>query len=110
MSSNGWQGAPIDVVRMSDETLIAVDNTRLAAARLTGTPVRATIRPFDEAFPVLRDPKNQFFSNLGTGERPGTWGEAVLNRMSRQQPLWIDRYPMGSPFTGVHPKSGSVIP
>ena len=109
MRANGWQGGPIDVVRMKDGTLIAVDNTRLAAAKLTGTPVQAMIRPFDEVFPVVRDPKNQFFSNLLTGERAETWGEAVLNRISRQEPLWIREYPNGSPFTGVHPKSGSML-
>ena len=112
MRTNGWRGASIDVVRMSDGSLIAVDNTRLAAARLTGTPVQATIRGFDEAFPVARDLENRWFSSLVTGDRPGTWGEAVLNRISRQNqwaPLWYERYPMGSPFTGVHPESGPVV-
>jgi hypothetical protein len=108
MRANGWQGAPIDVVRMPNGALVAVDNTRLAAAKLTGTPVQATVRSFDEAFPLLRDPKNQYFSNLTTGQRPASWGEAALNRISRQEPLWIQRYPTGSPFTGVHPKSGPV--
>jgi hypothetical protein len=113
MRANGWQGARIDVVRMSDGSLIAVENTRLAAAKLTGTPVQATIRGFDEAFPLARDPYNKYFYNLTTGERAGTWGEAALNRVSRQQqwaPLWYERYPMGSPFTGVNPQSGPVLP
>jgi len=110
MRANGWQGAPIDVVRMSDGTLIAVDNTRLAAAKLTGTPVQAKLRSFDEAFPVLRDPDNLYFTNPVTGGRAATWGEAVFNRMNRQNPIWIQQYPMGSPFTGVHSGSGSVLP
>lgn len=116
MRANGWQGAPIDVVEMPDGSLVAVDNTRLAAARLTGTPVQATIRGFDEAFPVARDTWNKYFSDLATGERPGTWGEAVLNRIARQplrDPLaqrWYELYPNGSPFTGVHPDSGPVLP
>lgn len=111
MKANGWGALdPIDVVRMPNGSLVAVDNTRLAAAKLTGTPVRATIRGFDEAFPIARDVDNAFFSNLTSGERAGTWGEAVLNRIARQKSLWIERYPEGSPFTGVHPKSGPVNP
>ncbi len=108
MKANGWGDLPpIDVVRMSDGSLIAVDNTRLAAAKLTGTPVQATIRGFDEAFPIERDLYNQYFSNLVTGERAATWEEAVLNRIARQpirDPLaqgWIDLYPRGAPITGV---------
>ena len=69
---------------MPDGSLIAVDNTRLAAAKLTGTPVQATIHGFDEAFPAARDVGNRYFSNLATGEPAGTWGDAVLNRIARQ--------------------------
>jgi len=87
-----------------------VDNTRLAAAKLTGTPVRANLRAFDEGFPVARDRYNEYFSNLVTGDRATTWGEAVMNRIARQKPLWIERYPQGSPFTGVHPRTGPVNP
>ena len=110
MRANGWQGAPIDVVRMSDGTLIAVDNTRLAAAKLTGTPVQATIRSFYEPFPAIRDLDNIYFSNPVTGGRAATWGEAVFSRMNGQNPIWIEQYPLGSPFTGVNSGSGSVLP
>jgi len=72
MRANGWRGNPIDVVRQQNGTLIAVDNTRLLAAKLTGTPVQARIRAFDEVFPVARDPDNLFFSSLATGNRPAS--------------------------------------
>ena len=55
MKANGWQGAPIDVVRMADGTLTAVDNPRLAAAALSNTPVQATIRGFPSS-PCWREP------------------------------------------------------
>ena len=96
MRANGWQGAPIDVVRMADGTLTAVDNTRLAAATLSNTPVQATIRGFGEAFPAAR---------AGGNLQGGTWGEALLNRIGGQKPAWQRMYPNGSPFTGVHPST-----
>ena len=33
MRANGWQGAPIDVVRMSDGALTTLDNTRTGSAQ-----------------------------------------------------------------------------
>lgn len=101
MKANGWQGAPIDVVRMADGTLIVVDNTRLAAASLSKTPVQAVIRGFDEAFPAAR---------AGGNLQGATWGEAVLNRIGGQRPAWQRLYPNGSPFTGVHPSTPSFTP
>lgn len=98
MGANGWQGAPIDVVRMADGGLTAVDNTRLAAASLTRTPVQATVRNFDEAFPASR---------AGGNLKGSTWGEAITNRIGGQKPAWQRLYPSGSSFTGVHPTTGS---
>jgi filamentous hemagglutinin len=101
MKANGWSGAPIDVVRMPDGLLTAVDNTRLAAAKLTGTPVQAVMRDFGEAFPAAR---------AGGNLQGGTWGEAVLNRIGGQKPGWQRLYPNGSPFTGVHPTTPGFSP
>lgn len=101
MKANGWQGSPIDVVRMSDGSLTAVDNTRLAAASLSKTPVQAIIRGFDEVFPATR---------AGGNLQGGTWGEAVLNRIGGQKPGWQRLYPNGSPFTGVHPTTPGFSP
>ena len=92
MKANGWLGEPIDVVRMPDGGLTAVDNTRLAAASLTNTPVQARIRGFNEAFPATR---------AGGNLQGATWGEAVTNRIGEQQKMWQRLYPNGSPFTGV---------
>ncbi|WP_143742420.1 hypothetical protein [Roseateles chitinivorans] len=39
MRANGWKGAPIDVVRMSDGSLTTFDNTRLLAAQRAGINV-----------------------------------------------------------------------
>ena len=102
MKANGWQGAPIDVVRMADGGLTAVDNTRLLAAHLTDTPVQAITRDFGQAFPVARGP--QYFGGAQT------WGEAVLNRIGDQKPLWQSLYPSGSPFTGIHPATPGFTP
>jgi filamentous hemagglutinin len=96
MQANGWQGAPIDVVRMADGSLTAADNTRLAAACLSRTPVQAVIRNFDDAFPASR---------AGGNLQGATLGEAILNRIGRQKPSWQSLYPNGSPFTGVHPST-----
>jgi len=92
MKANGWLGEPIDVVRMPDGGLTAVDNTRLAAASLTNTPVQARIRGFNEAFPATR---------AGGNLQGATWGEAVTNRIGEQQKMWQRLYPNGSPYTGV---------
>ena len=101
MRANGWQGAPIDVVRMANGTLTAVDNTRLAAANLSRTPVQAIIRNFDEVFPAAR---------AGGNLQGATWGEAVANRIAGQRPLWQRLYPNGSPFTGIHPSTPPFSP
>jgi hypothetical protein len=95
MKAGGWFGEPIDVVRMPDGGLTSIDNTRLAAASITQTPVQANIWQFGDAFPASRGP--QFFDNAQT------WGEAVLNRIGSpsQNPTWQALYPNGSPFTGI---------
>jgi RHS repeat-associated protein len=101
MKANGWQGAPVDVVRMADGGLTTVDNTRIAAAFLSKTPVRAVIRNFDEVFPATR---------AGGNLQGGTWGEALMNRIGGQRPAWQRLYPNGSPVTGVHPTTPGFSP
>ncbi|MDA8021233.1 MAG: hypothetical protein MPN21_27670 [Thermoanaerobaculia bacterium] len=101
MKARGWQGSPIDVVRMPDGTLITVDNTRLAAASLTNTPVHAVVREFSEIFPAAR---------AGGNLQGATWGEAVLNRIAGQKRAWRQLYPQGSPFTGIHPSTPGFSP
>ncbi len=101
MRTNGWQGAPIDVVRMADGALTAADNTRLAAAALTKTPVQAIIRGFEELFPAAR---------AGGNLQGRTWGEAILNRIAGQRPAWQRLYPNGSTVTGAHPDTPVFSP
>jgi len=96
MKKNGWQGDPIDVVR-------------LAAAKLTGTPVRVRVHGVDELFPLTRDPGNTVFRNRNTGQRPSTWGEAINNRIAHQSRGWQRRYPDGALTTGTHSASGQVL-
>jgi len=111
MNARGWgELPPIDVVKMLDGTYVAIDNTRLAAAKLTRTPVRAIVRTFDDAWDVARDNLNQVFKNPKTGARPDTWGEALMNRIAGQKREWKTLHPEGSPFTGVHPQTGPVNP
>ncbi len=117
MRASGWKpGTKIDVVKMPNGKLVSVDNTRLAAAKITNTPVRATIRGYREAFPTRRDINGLFFSNRITKAPAQTWGEAVLNRIARQPSRdsafqrWFELNPQGSSITGVHPKSGLIQP
>jgi RHS repeat-associated protein len=94
MRSNGWLGAPIDIV-LIEGRLIAVDNTRLMAAHLSGTPVQAVIRAADEVLPA---------SMAGRfGSEAATWGEAILARIAQQNATYRSRFPLGSWFTGVNP-------
>jgi hypothetical protein len=92
MAANGWRGDPVDVVRMPDGGLTAFDNRRVVAANNAGINVQARIHAFDDAFPAGRLPS-------GKGEVPGTWGQAVTDRIAGQKPSWRNCYPMGGPFT-----------
>ena len=49
--ANGWVGDSIDVVRMPDSGLTAIDNTRVVAAHQAGTDVQALIQGFDDPLP-----------------------------------------------------------
>ena len=95
MKVNGWKGDPIDVVRMSDGGLTTVDNSRLLAAKITNTPVKAIVHNMDDAIYGIR--AEQLISK--TGSIPTTWGEAILNRIGRQSKLYRSLYPYGSLIT-----------
>ncbi len=101
MKASGWKGAPIDVVRLDGGQLVAVDNTRLLAAQLSGTRVQAVVHAAGEAFPAARAAGNL---------QGATWGEAVLNRIAGQKGAWRRLYPSGSPYTGVHPQTPGFTP
>jgi len=93
MRASGWVGAPIDVVSIEGR-LITVDNTRLLAAQLSGTPVQAVVRGAGEALPA---------SMAGRFGAATTWGEAVTARIAGQNAAYRAANPLGSWFIGVTP-------
>ena len=96
MSRKGWVGDPIDVVRMTDGGLTAIDNTRVLAARRAGIDVQATIHGHADPLP------SEYISRFTTrrGGVASTWGEAIANRIGAQSAKYRDSYPNGSPVTG----------
>ncbi|MBN2176102.1 MAG: ParB N-terminal domain-containing protein, partial [Demequinaceae bacterium] len=92
MRAVGWDGPPIDVVRLTDGSLVAIDNSRLLAARLTGIDARVVIHEFDDLIPLSRA---ETILSQG-GVTPATWGEALMNRIARQSAAYRALYPEGS--------------
>lgn len=97
MKASGWKGAAIDVVRMSDGGLTALDNTRVLASHLAGIETRAVVHEASERLPA------QMVERFTTrrGGVPQTWGDAVQNRIGSQNSLFRRLYPFGAPYTGV---------
>ncbi len=93
MAKNGWVGAPVDVVSVGGR-LVTVDNTRVLAAHMTGTPVQALVHGAGEALPA---------SMAGRFGAATTWGEAVTARIAGQNAAYRAANPMGSWFIGVTP-------
>jgi filamentous hemagglutinin len=91
MRSDGWIGAPIDVVRMPDGELTTIDNTRVLAARQAGIDVSANVHGFDEPLPA--DMIGRFTIRSGPVT---TWGQAVSQRIGRQNATLRTTYPLGS--------------
>ena len=79
MNKNGWKGDPVDVVKMPDGRLTSIDNTRIRAARETGTDVSANVRDFNA--PLTSEEMGRFTRR---GETPSTWGEAITLRINGQ--------------------------
>ena len=91
MKINGWHGEPIDVVKMPDGGLTAVDNTRLRAANITDTDVLIRVHDFNEPFPMSMLER---FGNKKT--QPSTWGEAVGIRINDQGATFRVNNPCGT--------------
>ncbi|WP_211227829.1 hypothetical protein [Spirochaeta cellobiosiphila] len=53
MKADGSVGDPIDLVRMSDGSLVTLDNTRLLAARQAGIDVQAIVRDGSSSLPTI---------------------------------------------------------
>jgi hypothetical protein len=96
MKANGWMGAPIDVVRMADGTVVTLDNTRVLAAGQAGINVQAVVHDAGEALPPSQI--QRFTTSAGA---PSTWGQAAQNRIQNQGAAFSNRYPNGFPVTGV---------
>jgi hypothetical protein len=84
----------IDVVRMPDGRLTALDNSRLTVRADQGGSIKANIFSYDE---IIADPKyaTRFVSE---GVTPETYGQAVLNRIMEQRSAFSSVYPYGSPL------------
>jgi filamentous hemagglutinin len=78
---------------MPDGRITTIDNTRVAAARETGTTVQARVHPHDAPIDPARAPT---LANRRTGEVPETWGQGVENRIAGQSSGWRRNNPMGS--------------
>ena len=92
MKSSGWDGAPIQAVKMSDGTLTTFDSTRLLAASRAGIDAQVVVRRANETFPGGR-----WISKKGI--TPKTWEEAVKLRIREQSSRFRRKHPNGSPFT-----------
>jgi hypothetical protein len=91
MKANGWQGEPIDVVKMPDGKLTSVDNTRVVSARQAGIDVRANIHGYND--PLTSDQMSRLATKKGI---PKTWGEAIGLRIGKQNSAFRNSFPSGS--------------
>jgi hypothetical protein len=91
MKTDGWQGAPVDAVRMPDGKLTSIDNTRIAAAREAGIDVQVNVRDFNS--PLTPVEVTRFTRN---GQAPSTWGEAITLRIDGQSGKFGVNNPYGS--------------
>ena len=97
MKAKGWDGDPIDVVRMPDGNLTTIDNTRVLAARYAEIDVQANVHAFDEVLPQDLDLIERLTTPKGV---PQTWGDAVLLRIGKQNRGYRNTYPLGSNIIG----------
>jgi hypothetical protein len=78
MFQKGWEGAPVDVVKLPDGRLVTIDNTRVAVAREVGL----------EKIPVNIRGMGEILAKEMTGRfgEAKTWGEALGYSIGRQVP------------------------
>lgn len=84
-------GNPMNIVRVSDGQLTAIDNTRVAAARQAGIDVQANIHGYND--PLSSDFIDRFTTKKGI---PSTWGEAIELRIGKQNATFRNTSPSGS--------------
>jgi hypothetical protein len=93
MERDGWNGDPVDIVKMPDGELTSVDNTRILAARETGTDVQAVVHDYNE-------PLSPEIQNQRGWQEYNTWGEATEGRIDGQ----------GSAFRTANPNGTHDLP
>jgi len=91
MKKNGWQGDPVDVVKMGDGGLTSLDNTRVLAAHEAGIDVQAVVHLADDLLPS--NLVKRFTTKKGV---PKTWGDAARLRIQNQNSGFRNTYPNGS--------------
>ena len=89
--ANGWEGDPIDVVKMSDGKLTTIDNTRVVAAREAGIDVQSIIHDSNEILP--KNLIKRFTTDKGI---PETWGDAIELRIRKQKASFRNNNPLGA--------------
>jgi len=99
MEKDGWKDVPgkeLDIVRMKDGKLTAIDNTRVVAAREAGIKVEGNLRKYNDP---LTPAEVERFTRKGF-DPPKTWGEAVDVRIKAQ----------GAKFARENPEGASQTP
>jgi filamentous hemagglutinin len=92
MREKGWQGDPVDLVRMPDGKLTSMDNTRITAAREARIGVQGVERSYGEALtPEIQNARGWSDYN--------TWGEAITARINNQSKSFSTANPYGSPHS-----------
>jgi len=99
MQEKGWNGTPINVVKMPDGSLTTIDNTRLLAARDAGIKAKVQIHEFNKVMP---DELVKGYTTL-VDTPPRTWGEAIQHRINDQRHTYFQNRPFSEKF-----KHGSV--
>ena len=94
---------PIDIVKMKDGMYTTLDNTRLLAARNSGSELKANVHNYDDLIP--KDVAERLASPSKKGVLPKTWGEAIEMRTNSQTSEWRKAY--GGTGSFVKPKINS---
>lgn len=83
MSIKGWQGEPIDVIKIPEGGYASLDNTRVLAAKRAGIDIKANVRNYNERLPSTMI--DRFEHPMVPGEFAQTWGEALEYRIISKQ-------------------------
>ena len=80
-----------DVVKMADDGLTTIDNTRVVAARAAGIDVQTVVHNTDDL--LSESLIKRFTTKNGV---PTTWGEAIELRIGKQNSCFRTNNPYGS--------------